>query len=292
MLNSNYKLFPKKQFLLAGLAFIFLISIFYFFPIHADDWVHTFYPVSKVTIQPYSIKSFINPPWTALILHPFRYFLETMGEAINASLNILVVSFLVLKRKGNFFSLVLTVTSLPLFLLLLTGSIEWIPALGFLLQNEWGVPLLMTKPQSGILAGLSWFLNSKKKLLFITPAVIVSISSFFIWGNWIGKILENIRYMDEAKIGLYTVNFSPFPWSIPIGLGLLFYIFKKRPENGEFLGALATYCLVPYFYPHSLIIPFALISASHRRLSILFWILLWLYPIVLGWTEISQALGY
>ena len=170
--------------------------------------------------------------------------------------------------------------SYPFLLLLANGSIEWLPALGFILQNAWGLPLVLTKPQSGGIGTLAWFLPVKKKLVFLVPAFITIIASFIIWGNWFGAIITNIRYINAAKVVSFTAGISPFPWAIPLGLGIIFYVFKYKPDQSEILGALATFCLVPYFVPHSLTILFALLSVSHRRVAIFFWLLLWLFVIL------------
>jgi len=297
MLNSiktkSIQEIPVYQKIILGLVvFTFFCIIFYFFPPSSGDWRFTFGPAASIPLHPYSINTFNYPPWTVLILYPIHFFSMDVSQAINASLNLVVIGLLILKRKGDALAVVLTLTSFPFLALLTNGSLEWIPALGFLLQNGWGLPLLMVKPQSGILAAWSWFTSAKNKILFVIPAIATLIISFFIWGNWPKEMIASLRYMDSAKIGPSTVNVSPWPWAIPVGLGLIFYILKYKPGNSEILGALATYCLVPYFVPHSLIILFALLSISHRRLSILFWVLLWIYPILTHWALFIQILGH
>jgi hypothetical protein len=273
------------------LAFICGVILFTIFPPSAADWRATFGPVSSMFLHPYSINTFNYPPWTVLLLYPIHYFSMNMGIAIIASLNLFVIGLLVITRKGDGLALFLTLTSYPLLALIANGSLEWIPALGFIFQNGWGLPLLMVKPQSGILAALAWFMDAKNKILFIIPAILTMLLSFVIWGNWPAEMLASIRFMNNAKIGPSMVNVSPWPWAIPVGLGLLFYIIKFKPASSEILGAVATLCLVPYFVPHSLIIPFALLSISHRRLSILFWVLLWIYPVLTHWAVFMQILG-
>ena len=59
------------------------------------------------------------------------------------------------------------------------------PALGFLLASAWGVPFVLTKPQSGLLAVVPWFLSSRKKLLFLLPTLGVLALSFALWGNYL-----------------------------------------------------------------------------------------------------------
>ncbi len=278
--KSIYELSMPQKLLFGALVFICGVVIFILFPPQALDWRYTFYPVSQIPLHPYSIRTFVNPPWTALILYPLHFFSENASSAINSSLNLVVFGLLVIKRKGDILSLFLTLTSYPFLLLLANGSIEWLPALGFILQNAWGLPLVLTKPQSGGVGTLAWFLPVKKKIVFLAPVFITSIASFIIWGNWFAAMMSNIHYMNDAKVGLFIVSIAPYPWAIPLGLGIIFYILKYKPDQSEILGSLSTFCLVPYFVPHSLTIFFALLSVSHRRVAILLWLLLWLPPML------------
>ncbi len=290
-IESNIKSSLLRNIIFVIFVFIFFTGVFLIFPPAAIDWRHTFYQVAKTPLHPFDIRPFMNIPWTALILYPFRYFLENISLAMNASLSLIVFGLLVIKRKGKSLPLVLTLTSYPFLALIANGSIEWIPALGFILQNEWGIPLLLAKPQSGILAIFAWVSSFKNKILLFLPAIIIIALSFIVWGNWLVAMMANVQYMQSANQGLSSWNISLFPWSIPVGLGLMFYVIKYQPVDGELLGILATFCLVPYFAVHSLAIFFALLSVSHRRIAIGSWLLLWLYPVVSHWMFITQLLG-
>jgi hypothetical protein len=269
--SNQKKMISVIIFLVSCIAVVFII------PSPSGDWHVNFYPVSKNLLNPYSIKTFNYPPWAALLFYPLGFFLENTGALINASLNIIVIGLLVIKRKGDLFSLVLTFTSFPFLALLANGNVEWIPALGFILQNGWGLPFIFIKPQSGILAIYSWFLPVKNKLKFFIPIIIVIIISFIVWGNWINSILESVKYMNILNKDQYQYNLSLFPWTIPIGIGLIIYLVKYKPINAEILGIIATLSLFPYFASQSLIILFALISVSHRRIAMISWFLLWLF---------------
>jgi hypothetical protein len=277
--------------ILVVMVFIGWVFLFLFLQVPAIDWRDTFRPVSLVPQDPFSVKTFINLPWAAILLYPLHFFNENLGMAINSSLNLMVIGALILSRKGSLFSLALTLTSLPFLSLIANGSIEWIPALGFLLQNSWGVILLLTKPQSGILASLAWFLSARKKWLFLLPGLAVVVFSFLAWKNWPADMVANLLYMDAIQRGLFSVNIAPWPWAIPVGIGLVFYILLKKKANSELLGALATCCLVPYFVPHSLTIPFALLSVSHRRWAIVAWLFLWGFQLATHWSAFLQIIG-
>lgn len=297
------QLLSPELFLMMTIFFLFTI-LFWIFPPYAADWHRAFYQVSKTPLSPYDIKLFINPPWTVLILYPFHYFSENISLAMNASLSLVILGLLVIKRKGNLLSLALTLTSFPFLSMLSNGNVEWIPALGFIFQNGWGLPFLLTKPQTGILAILSWisFFSSDKILKrnlgniikdfrFFIPTILTVIISFVFWGNWLAPMMTNIQNLQNPEHGMPTWNISLFPWSIPLGLGLLFYIIKHKPVDSEILGVLATLCLVPYFAAYSLTIFFALLSVAHHRIAIALWFLLWLYPVLTHWSFVLQILG-
>ena len=276
------RLSPIQQKALIAVVFTLSFFLFLVFPTASVDWHETFYPVSAVPLNPYIIKTFLNPPWLGIVLFPFHFFPENLAQSINTSLNLAIIGLLVVHKKGSLLSLFLTLTSFPLLSLLANGSIEWIPALGFFAQNEFGILLLLAKPQSGLLSGIDWFIHSKNKLFFFALPTVFIVGSFFTWGNWINKILLNINYVNKQSSGLSSWNISLFPWTIPIGIALVFYIFKTRDLHSELLGAIATYSLSPYLAPHSLTISFALLSAYYPRFSILIWFLLWLYPLLHG----------
>lgn len=256
------------------LAFVFLFSLV---PPEGVDWRLGFYQVAKNPTRPYETGLFINPPWIALLLFPFRYFSQTTSLAINTSLNLMMIGLLVFERKGSPLSIFLALTSYPFMSMIANGNIEWVLALGFILQNKWSVPLLLLKPQVGFLSILSWDSFRRNGLLFFVPSIFVVLASFVIWGNWVPDMLANVRSLQSTQGGM-SWNVSLFPWSIPIGLLLVFLIVKYRPADSEILGILATLCLVPYFAVYSLGILYALISVSHKRIAVVLWFLLWLYP--------------
>jgi flagellar biosynthesis protein FliQ len=270
-ISHQKKLIAVIIILLSSIAIVFII------PPPYGDWHVNFHPISKNLFNPYLIKTFNYPPWATILLYPLGFFSENTGGFINACLNILVIGLLVVKRKGGLGSLILTLTSFPFLALISNGNVEWIPALGFIFQNGWGLPFLLIKPQSGFLAIYTWLLPVKNKTKFFIPIFIVVFVSFIIWGNWIVSMFDSVKYMNILDNDLYHFNLSLFPWTIPIGLGLIFYLVKYKPINAEILGIIATLCFFPYFATQSLTILFALISVSYRRIAIVLWVLLWVF---------------
>lgn len=276
----------KKYLFLIGFVLIISILIFSSVPPQAVDWHYVFYPVSQSVFKPYSIQGFINPPWITIILYPFHFLSEQTSLVINATLNFTIFFSLIYKKRGNLLSILLTFTSYPFISSVANGTIEWIPALGFFFPNALGIILILTKPQVGLLAGIDWFIRKKNKVSFIgVPALWIGIS-FLVWKNW-----PMLLWSNAQNTPIKTWNMSLFPWLIPIGILLVFYMVRYKPENGELFGVIATFCFVPYWAVYSLTILFVLSSIRYPRLSFIFWILLWLYPIIRDSGIIMQILG-
>lgn len=271
---------PVAIYIFAIIVFFAFVFLFSLFPPEGVDWLLCFYKVAQDPLNPYQIDHFINPPWMAILLFPFRYLSENTSLAVNTTLNLMAIGLLVLSRKGSVLSLFLSLTSFPVLSAIANGNIEWVLAIGFILKNEWGVPLLLLKPQVGIMAILSWDAFKKNKVLFFVPSILTILLSFIIWGNWLPDVIKNIHNLQNAQYGMGSWNISLFPWSIPVGLFLLYWIVKKAPANSEILGILATLCIVPYFAIYSVGILYALISVKNKRIAIALWFLLWLFPFV------------
>ncbi len=273
---ENLNIYQKTA--LFALAFSFMTLLFYLFPTPSEDWRILFYPAAKTPFNPYTIRTFNYPPWTVFIVYPLSFFSLAVSQAANISLNLVIFGLLVKYRKGTLLALLLTLTSYPFLTLISNGNVEWIPALGYLIPNGFGFFLLLTKPQSGSLAAIDWFLKSKNKIWFVLIPAIGVICSFFLWKNWVQNFWANQLWVNKIILAHSSINFSLFPWTIPLGIVLLYYVVKVRGPNSELYGCLATFCLVPYFSVHSLIIPFALLSARYPRIAIAVSILLWLIP--------------
>ena len=258
------------------LLLIFLASLILFSILKpkSADWHDYFVHVSRIPLKPYTIDYFLNLPWTALVLAPFSLISQDISWLINASLNAVVFSAIILKKDGKLLPLFLTLTSVPFVMLSGNGNIEWIPALGFLFPNAVGVIFLLTKPQSGIFAALDWFYRQKNKTLFLLVPSVWVLLSLLIWPGWPVDLVSNLSLVTKR---FNTWNWSLFPWTIPVGIGLIYHIIRNKPDNGELLGVLATFCFSPYFAGYSVTILFTLTSIAHPRKSIVLWVLLWAY---------------
>ena len=225
------------------------------------DFTTVFYPVAQTPLHPYAVPGFISPPWTALLIAPFAIIPYGIGRVLISLVNLLVAGLLVLKYGGGKLALLVTLTSYPVLFLLGSGSVEFLPMLGMLLN--WPI-LILVKPQSGALALLIWFKRAKNKLAFALCMAALLGVSLLVWWNWPWLMLENIRTLPAALASpLNKINL--WPWGIPVGLVALYAAWK---QDDELLAIVATWLLSPHVVYHSLAMGLALLSARRPRLAL------------------------
>jgi len=191
----------------------------------------------------------------------------------------------VVRCGGNRWSVLLALTSAPFLSLLVNGNMDWLPMAAFLLPAEWGLAVLLSKPQVGLLAGLVWFRRAKRKILLLLPAAGLVLLSFAVWGWWVPHMFGQAGPGGRA-VGPWNV--SPFPWLVPVGLALLYFAWKR---DDELLAVTATLCLVPYFAVYSFTAFFAMFAARSPRRALLAWVVLWIFFLVLRWIGLTYFAG-
>ncbi len=267
ILADSFREFSLALLLISPL-FIYLFYVF--LPQVPNDWSRAFYAASKTPFAPYQVPLYNYPPWLALIFTPFGFLSLRLSQALNAFAALFFVSLLVVRSKGNSFSLLITLTSFPFFALLANASVDWIVAAGFVFASIWTVPLVLVKPQTGFLVILLWFKRSTKKKIFIVAILLFFAATFLIWEQWPMQMLQKIQEIS----GMRNANSSFFPWSIPFGLVLLYYAWKN---DDELAAVGASLCVAPYFAPQSLIIGFAILAARYRKIALVVSVFLWMY---------------
>ncbi|MCB0194825.1 MAG: hypothetical protein KDJ65_22945 [Anaerolineae bacterium] len=233
-----------------------------FYPLGVD-WRVTFSQLSFA--DPYSVDSFFNPPFTVLFL-PHHVLPLHLSNAINFTLNIIVIAFAIYRLNGGWLAMALVFTSPVFFDLARTNNIDWLPLLGLVLGPYWGILFLVSKPQSLGGALLIWAKRDWKVLLIPLAAILLA---FAIWGfrptNFVSPPLDA------------SFNFSPFPIGIPYGLYLLWQAWKS---DDSYLAAVATPLLVPYIAPYSLTGVLCILSCRHKKAAMWFYFAIWAFVIV------------
>ncbi len=232
------------------------------------DLTIVFYPAAHDPFHPYSIQGFINPPWVAFFLAPLSLIPHELGRILISLLNIFVTSMVVLKYGGDKSALLITLTSYPFLFLLSTGSIEWMPMLGLLLN--WPI-LILAKPQSGALVLLVWLKRTQRKLMLILSIATFLGLSFLIWPGWPWLMLENIQTL-PAELASPLNKINLWPWGIPFGLISLYYAWVR---DNELLAIVATWLLTPFLVYHSLTMGMALLAVRSPRWALIASLLLY-----------------
>lgn len=235
---------PRRALLLGSLALgnAFLFILFQNLLPPDPNWL-SFYNAGRAVLElhnPYAVNGFFNPPWLLLLLTPLSALPSGLAHAL-LMLGAFVCIPLVARRLG---ASVLAATALALSIPALDGlhqvNIDGIVLLGLLVPPQWGLFLLLLKPQIG--AAMvpfylveSWHRGGWKEIVpTFLPLALVSLISFAIFGNWLGGT-GNLR---DA-----FWNNSLFPYSIPVGLALFVHSIEKRDWR---FALPASPCLSPY----------------------------------------------
>ncbi|GAB4503307.1 MAG: hypothetical protein Fur0043_02990 [Anaerolineales bacterium] len=275
---------PKMRNLALALMLVSPLLTFLFAQVlpPAGDFLDAFWPAAHTPLTPYQHAAFLNPPWVALILYPLSFLTERYAQAILAFLNLAMTLLLTARYGGKRLSFLLAATSPAFLSLLVNGNIGWIPMAAFLLPANWGVILLLSKPQDGLMAGLIWFKRTKNPFFFLLPSLGLFAFSFVTWGWWVPLMLQQGLRAGGRPIGPW--NISPFPWLLPLGFILLWVAWKL---DDELLAVAATLCLAPYFAFYSLNTLYTMMAGRYPRLAILAWVLLWAAFLSLQWLGLN-----
>jgi hypothetical protein len=255
----------KKALFISIIVICIIASVFAlvnYYPIGVD-WEYTYGRLNLA--DPYSIESFLNPPFTILFL-PHSFLPIRLGNMVNIFLNITVVLFVIYKLGGDWKTISLVFTSPVFFDLCRTNNIEWLPLLGLTIGPTLGGILLLCKPQSLGLVFLIWAKRNWKILLLPIGVVLLS---FIAWGFW------------PRDVGFNPINtpfnFSVLPLGIPYGIYLLWRAWK---EDDEYLAAVSTPLFAPYIAPYSFVGILTVLGCKYPKAAPWFYFGLWAYTII------------
>lgn len=235
-----------------------------------SDWVTIFSQAVRQWDDPYSVPFFVNPPWLLALL-PHGFLPPSLGLAVNILLTAGVAALVIRRLGGGRWALVLVFTSPFFFELVRWSNIDWVVLVAFLVPPQWGIPILLMKPQSATGAALIWWKRSGFSLRLLVPTAVIVGASFVIWGNW----LHSFGLPQHPLYQLW--NFSPFPYSIPLGVWLL---VKAWRTDDDVLAAVATPLFMPYFGIHSVFVPLVLLAPRYPREALYLNLACWWFFIV------------
>lgn len=213
------------------------------------DWRETFYPASRALLEgesPYSIPTFRNVPWTAVLLLPFTVFSEQVGGVLFFIASAGIYAWTAYRLQASRIALIVFLLSPPVVYGLRMLNVDIFVLLGFALPAPIGLFFVLIKPQMGSVMALFWLVEAwrqggvKQAVKTFAPVTIVLLLSFFIFGNWLQG--RQVDLLDSFW------NASLWPWAIPIGVVLTALSLRDLRAD---LAMSASPFLSPYLAYHS-----------------------------------------
>jgi hypothetical protein len=251
--------------IILSVSIIIIFVLFWQYLPVAVDWQYVYRPATLLFISgksPYAIQHFHNPPWTLIPFIPLALLPEKIGQAIEAILTLAAVAYLARKSKASFIGTILILLSPPIVTLLRNGNIDAFVLFGLALPPQIGLFLLLAKPQVG--AGIAVFLiynllktrGIKNTIKVVAPVACAIILITILYGDWLN--------VSHAKDLAWEFNYSLWPYSLPIGIFLLWWACRKNKLEAALLSSPLS---SPYTLIHSWIV---LLFAAAKSTRILF----------------------
>jgi hypothetical protein len=232
----------------ASVSLALLAIIYANLPIeHSWDWSNYFRPATLRLLSgqsPYHLKNFYNPPWTLIPLIPFALLPDKLSAGVFFIASLIAYVYVAKKLGANNLAVVATLASIPALFSALSGNITGLVALGLVLPPEWGLLLVLTKPQIGLTVALFWTVEAYREgglgkvTKTLAPAALATAISLVVFGFWLGG---------AGALAGKTWNTSMYPFSIPVGLALLYNAIQNRDFN---LAVVASPFFAPYIAGH------------------------------------------
>jgi len=213
------------------------------------DWLETYYPAVHLMLSgqnPYGVTTLHNPFWALFPLAPFVLLGDRAGSLAYLIFSIFTYGFVAYRLRARLIAWTAFMVSLPVLYAMGMQNIDTFVLWGYILPPPIGLFLVLMKPQMGIgisiyWAYLAWRQGGWKKLLVTFAPVSAAFAlSFALFGNWLAETSENVV--------VSKWNASLWPWSIPLGLGLLYFAIRY---NNEKAAISSSPMLSPYLAAHS-----------------------------------------
>lgn len=196
------------------------------------DYQFTFYRAARMLLggqSPYLIPTFNNPPWALLPLMPFALLPESTSTILYFVLNVFVYAFVAYKLRAKPLAFIAFMLSSPVIYGLYRLNIDALVLAGFIMPAPIGLFFVLMKPQMGFAMAIFWLVKAWKSggwrtvTTTFAPVLVAYGLSFLLFGNWI------TNRQQELTGAIW--NTSLWPWSIPIGLALMFFCLRDVRQD-------------------------------------------------------------
>ncbi len=263
----NARIIPRTRILRLSLVALLaviavLVASLYLPP--GRDW-HNYRGASVALLSgksPFSAPFFFAPPWILLPLVPFAVLPERIGRAVLFLVSLSAFAYTAYRFGAKPLGIAVFLLSPPVIHCLLNANMEWLPLLGFTLPPELGLPLVMTKPQTGFAVALFWIVEAWREsgirgvVRISWPLVALFLASCVLFGFWPARSPDILPLAEGF-------NASLWPISIPVGLALVTASIRRR-EMKYAMGA--SPCLSPYVLFHTWVAALVPLASSTAEL--------------------------
>lgn len=239
------------------------------------DWIVILPAVREFSLggNPYLIgegfHKVYEPFWTYLLLTPFSILPFWVGRGLLFAVSLVVFTYTAKRMGATRFQLILFLTSSAVVGCLANGNLDWMVTLGLVLPIRYGLFLVLIKPQVGIGIAIywmfvCWYVGGWRHIVKeFAPVTVYYLVSFIWYGLW---------PLEMYGMDSNPDNMSAFPWTVPIGLLLLYISIRYAKKNlAIFSGPLLAPYVSQFSYSASL-----LALLRYPRLFVLAWVLLWI----------------
>jgi hypothetical protein len=252
-MQTNTATLPNWKILTAA-GVLFVLSVgtaaYYFLP-DPIDWFFFYKPAASAMFSganPYdAVNEFYNAPWILLPLIPLALLPYRIGVAALFVCNLAAWLFIAWRSCKQPLVIAALLVSLPVTAALFFGQIDGLVLLGVFLPPQFGLMLLMAKPQVGGIVALFWAVEAwrNNKLREVArvfwPVSVLFLLSFALYGLWPLRLgLSDLLVTDQ--------NTSLWPGSLMVGVPLLIYALRS---NVLAFALIAAPFLSPYVAPQS-----------------------------------------
>ena len=248
-----------------------------------NDWSVSFAPAALYWLtgrNPYTTSvPFASPPWSLFVLAPLVWVPPLLAMFIPA----LVLLYCAYRVRKPWLIPVVG-QSWPFIAGSLYANIDWMVMLGAVIGGPFGIILNTVKPQAGIFANVAFLAKKetwRERFMLVLPLLILALLTLPLYADWLHG-MRTVGY----ETGTIR-NFSLFPYGIPVGLVGIFLAWRRK---SVLWGVIASLCLAPYFYIHSLMPLLFLISNQNWRIGIAINAVLWVVFFLIASGVITMAL--
>lgn len=266
---------------IAILSILFVAVAYVTAPLPTADFYLNFYSAARSVLSGHSPYETItnSPPWGIIPLIPFALLPPVPAHGIYFAFCLFVLVYIAWRLRASPLTIVAFILSPTAIGALLVGNLDPIVLSGMLFPPVLGLLILLIKLQIGTGVALYYlidFLRSKRYLEIVktfapvTTAYALTLLLFPVW------------YVRISSLPSNEWNRSLFPYSVPLGLFLLWLALHKQ---NPYFALAATPFLAPYhsFYTytavqigllHSDVEEYIRRDVLHIALTIFLWVIM------------------